>query len=648
MSIDLSTFWTTWNVASGDTSSTNQYDFWRGIIMDDDTQLSSQYDFFTYHNTTRYEFFKNLNSTYPEVWDETTFYQNTNDARIYDFNSFYTYAAETLPGGGPAPVTSVGLLGAWDGFSEEIPMSSIDDMNWELLSYQMPEGSGSYASYFRVNNTDDWGGNGFPIGNAAFGGASIPAVFGEYNIYFNSTTGDYEFDSLAPALPYLFSVGNITPNCDTVTGQTLYTQSSYLYDGLVLYSDSGRTEVFVGNASLSYTHIEESGFNYESMNISSEGVISNLVICSHPYIFSDGSIFADCNAVSAQTLYAAYTPPQNDRTMYTDSALTTAFDGGNSYYTYLADNGDPIATMIITETGTITTYTVCEAPTPTPTPTPSVPMNASGGTITTYTSGGTTYRVHTFTSNGTFTVNSLGSSSGNIDVLLVGAGGKGGDTYGAGGTAREFSAGGGGAGGAIYTSTTVSTTTYNLSIGTTNGANTSGFTLTAFGGGNGAFFNNVSLVAATNGGSGGGGVGNGGDTGTFPGTGVSGQGFNGGQGFVGDNNRGSGGGGGASAVGQNGQLSGPSGNGGAGIQSNITGTLLFYAGGGGAGRSQFTDAGLGGSSVGGNGGTTSGANGSNATFYGGGGGGAGEFDSFGEQAVGGNGYQGVVIIRYPI
>jgi hypothetical protein len=33
MSIDLSTFWTTWGVFSGDTSSTNQYDLWRGIIM---------------------------------------------------------------------------------------------------------------------------------------------------------------------------------------------------------------------------------------------------------------------------------------------------------------------------------------------------------------------------------------------------------------------------------------------------------------------------------------------------------------------------------------------------------------------------------------------------------------------------------------
>lgn len=104
MSINLSTFWTTWNVLSGNTSATNQYDFWRGLVMDDNTQINSQYDFFKYHNTTRYKFFNDLNSTYPEVWDETTFYQNTNDARIFDYNTFYYYGAESLPTGAPNPI----------------------------------------------------------------------------------------------------------------------------------------------------------------------------------------------------------------------------------------------------------------------------------------------------------------------------------------------------------------------------------------------------------------------------------------------------------------------------------------------------------------------------------------------------------------
>ena len=46
----------------------------------------------------------------------------------------------------------------------------------------------------------------------------------------------------------------------------------------------------------------------------------------------------------------------------------------------------------------------------------------SGGTLTTYTSGGINYRVHTFTANGTFTVNFPTT----FDYLIVGGGGGGG------------------------------------------------------------------------------------------------------------------------------------------------------------------------------------------------------------------------------
>ena len=49
-------------------------------------------------------------------------------------------------------------------------------------------------------------------------------------------------------------------------------------------------------------------------------------------------------------------------------------------------------------------------------------VNASGGTITTFTSGGLTYRLHTFTANSTFSV----SSPGWVEVFVVGGGGGGG------------------------------------------------------------------------------------------------------------------------------------------------------------------------------------------------------------------------------
>jgi hypothetical protein len=66
--------------------------------------LNNQYEFFEYHNTTRYEWFKDLQPTYPEVYNEYTFYKNTNDARIFDMRTFYQYGASYLtPSVTPTP-----------------------------------------------------------------------------------------------------------------------------------------------------------------------------------------------------------------------------------------------------------------------------------------------------------------------------------------------------------------------------------------------------------------------------------------------------------------------------------------------------------------------------------------------------------------
>jgi hypothetical protein len=98
MSINLNGFWQSWDVVSGNTSATNQYEFWKGMVMSNGQILDNSYDFFKYHNTTRYEWFKNLQGTYPEVWDEYTFYKNTNDVSIFDFKTFYEYGASYLVG----------------------------------------------------------------------------------------------------------------------------------------------------------------------------------------------------------------------------------------------------------------------------------------------------------------------------------------------------------------------------------------------------------------------------------------------------------------------------------------------------------------------------------------------------------------------
>ena len=71
-----------------------------------------------------------------------------------------------------------------------------------------------------------------------------------------------------------------------------------------------------------------------------------------------------------------------------------------------------------------------------------VPVTASGGTITSYTSGGITYRVHTFLTSGYFSVSSLGvNAHTTYEVIAIAAGGAGGNGPG------DVGGGGGGGGG---------------------------------------------------------------------------------------------------------------------------------------------------------------------------------------------------------
>ena len=92
-----------------------------------------------------------------------------------------------------------------------------------------------------------------------------------------------------------------------------------------------------------------------------------------------------------------------------------------------------------------------------------VEMQASGGVIADYESGGTQYRTHTFTTSGTFQITTLSSNftnSGKFDVFLI-AGGAGG-----GGGNSTYGGGGGGAGGAIeVTAYPASVATYPITIG---------------------------------------------------------------------------------------------------------------------------------------------------------------------------------------
>jgi hypothetical protein len=304
-------------------------------------------------------------------------------------------------------------------------------------------------------------------------------------------------------------------------------------------------------------------------------------------------------------------------------------------------------------------------------------LSATGGTITT----DGNYKIHTFTSSGNFTVNSITPNSYNIEYLVVAGGGGGGFQVG----------GGGGAGGLLYSSaTTVSVGVYSIGIGAggsgsiggganqTNGGNSTLGTLanSSTGAVGGGFGNNHiagNYLSGAAGGSGGGGGGrNTGDN--NGGAGTTGQGYAGGTGMT--SNWAGGGGGGAGGVGAN-ATNNFGGAGGVGLYyaqfaqwgtsnpnsySASAGTALqnsggWFAGGGGGSLDQQTSASsfaLGGAGGGGRGygntgqavgGSTHGEDGAPNT----GGGGGGVRDQYGNATAytrAGNGGSGVVIIRY--
>jgi len=285
---------------------------------------------------------------------------------------------------------------------------------------------------------------------------------------------------------------------------------------------------------------------------------------------------------------------------------------------------------------------------------------ASGGTITTHAGG---FKVHIF-SNFSASENFVVNATQLFDILIIAGGG--------GGSPANHAAGGGAGGFIYYSQKSLAAATYAIAVGAkgsggtagnrdhTSGTDTTFGTLTtAEGGGRGGY--EGSAVTQEVGGSGGGSGSNTNAASRLGANGTANQGNKGGdapnQGW-----HGSGGGGGASSEGIDGTATGVAntgvgGAGGAGYTTGATGIYNFttagtvtfpanftaaststsYSGGGGGGGNTSG----GSASHGGGAGST--VQGVNATGYGGGGGGAGRQAG---AVKGGDGYQGVVIIRY--
>ena len=241
---------------------------------------------------------------------------------------------------------------------------------------------------------------------------------------------------------------------------------------------------------------------------------------------------------------------------------------------------------------------------------------AGGGSVTTVGD----YKIHSFTSNGTFTPSSVAAAGGFVQYLVVAGGGAAGRAWNWGG--------GGGAGGMREGYLEVTAQAYAITVGAGgvkgtnggNGANSVFSSITSTGGGAGSSgYGGSSPVyqSPTSGGSGGGSI-------SGAGSGIAGQGFAGGNGAGGASPYG-GGGGGAGETGSTDAIM----DGGDGKPSFITGSSVTYAGGG-AGSKEDNTKGTGGA----------GGGGTNAAGTNGLGGGAGS------AASDTNGGSGIVIIKY--
>jgi len=121
------------------------------------------------------------------------------------------------------------------------------------------------------------------------------------------------------------------------------------------------------------------------------------------------------------------------------------------------------------------------------------PVIATGGTVTDITQNGVQFRVHTFTSDGTFEV----TRGGEVDVLVVAGGGSGAATPG------QHKGGGGGAGGLVFTPNSfigAGSNAITVGLGGASVGQTSSFSATQGNPGQDSIFNNLIALGGGRGG----------------------------------------------------------------------------------------------------------------------------------------------------
>ena len=421
----------------------------------------------------------------------------------------------------------------------------------------------------------------------------------------------------------------------------------------VLSTDASGNLSWVDQGSSSASSIQNITTTASKVTIDTEMDVTNNVTVNGSEATGSGSIKLNCkdnshgvaikgpphSASQSYTLTLPSTAPEASKVLSTDAS-------GNLSWIDQASGGDGSSGGEVTSvTSNILVHKIIE-----PTTTPNITHE--------YVNGSQEYKIITFEyDSGDTNANDQTEYIFNApeeldcDILVIAGGGGGGAT----------DAAGGGAGGLIYETGVKLDGEYTIKVGNcgvggaggTNVGNNPGLkgknsqiqgghvlvNYDAVGGGGGGSGHPNNIEPNPAGGGSSGGLGSGDTSRDAANIHVDGQGYSGG---TGGGTYGGGGGGGAGGIGGN--ANNYAGAGGIGREIDITGTATYYAGGGGGGFGKVgstwtnVDGGLGG---GGRGSAT--GNGLDATYYGGGGGGGGS-----GWGSGGDGYKGLVMIRYKI
>jgi len=206
-------------------------------------------------------------------------------------------------------------------------------------------------------------------------------------------------------------------------GGTIYFQGT---EGNASYRTLGGTPQTVTSSGTYYFKSYNNGCwgNRGSLNVTVPAGLSNLVLSDNPGYFNFSSNVYNYNSVRylISTTNSITVTPTGSGTITVNGS--TVSSGSPSSPISISDGNEKTITVNVTQGASNATYTIKVRK-----------IITSGGSVSQGISGGYAYRVHRFSSNGTFTSNIAVSNS---LLLVVGGGGGGGAYSGAGGDAGRY------------------------------------------------------------------------------------------------------------------------------------------------------------------------------------------------------------------